>query len=431
MGSRPCRRTATAAYCAAKRGALAITSPRSSSTECSRCIRRSRNLPERYRAQGADRFHAVGVAVSRALALRRAGSARERHGAAQGRTRWLVESRVAVLPAGEARATRSDRARARAERAAGAARRCRRELVGASRLPEADADTLQRIADLYSTDEYSRARLQSALAADGIAGERAAAHGRPRSAQRAERRRSSGRQVSRSADGPRIAVLEAGGWDTHANQGAERRAARAIDCAVSIRRLDTLRTSLGAAWHEDAVLVVTEFGRTVAVNGTGGTDHGTATCAFLTGGAVAGGRVIADWPGLATSALYEGRDLRPTLDLRSVIKGVLASHLGAAESGLEEQVFPGSRAARPLEGCLGESPEPSALARAAAAAQPGAASGSGTCAGPRARPAYGCRGRAGRGRRSPSPHDPRRTRCPLRRRGADRLRSPGRSRDRD
>ena len=140
-------------------------------------------------------------------------------------------------------------------------------------------------------------------------------------------------------------MLEAGGWDTHANQGAERgqlaNRLRGLDQALS-----SLRTSLGAAWARSAVLVVTEFGRTVAVNGTAGTDHGTATCAFLAGGAVAGGRVVTDWPGLANSALYEGRDLRPTLDVRSIMKGVLASHLGAAESGLEEQVFPGSRGRR-------------------------------------------------------------------------------------
>jgi uncharacterized protein (DUF1501 family) len=85
------------------------------------------------------------------------------------------------------------------------------------------------------------------------------------------------------------------------------------------------------------------------VNGTGGTDHGTATCALLVGGAVAGGRVVADWPGLASSALYEGRDLRPTLDVRSIMKSVLVSHLGAGESGIEERVFPSSRSVRPLD----------------------------------------------------------------------------------
>jgi uncharacterized protein (DUF1501 family) len=100
------------------------------------------------------------------------------------------------------------------------------------------------------------------------------------------------------------------------------------------------------------MLVVTEFGRTVAVNGTRGTDHGTATCAFLTGGAISGGRVIADWPGLATGDLYQQRDLRPTLDLRSVFKGVLGSHLGVSETHLETLVFPESRTAANLGGLM-------------------------------------------------------------------------------
>lgn len=220
-----------------------------------------------------------------------------------------------------------------------------------SRLPETDSDTLQRIADLYSTDEYFASRLQSALAADEVAGE---GGGEGMSAGRRDPLNALGLVAAAAgkflaaADGPRIAVLEASGWDTHANQGAERgqlaNRLRGLDQA-----LNSLRTSLGAAWARSAVLVVTEFGRTVAVNGTAGTDHGTATCAFLAGGAVAGGRVATDWPGLANSALYEGRDLRPTTDLRSILKGVLATHLGAAESGLEEQVFPSSRAARPLD----------------------------------------------------------------------------------
>ena len=220
-----------------------------------------------------------------------------------------------------------------------------------SRLPETDSDTLQRIADLYSTDEYFASRLQTALAADEVAGEGAEG----RSAGRRDPLKALGAVAAAAgkflaaSDGPRIAVLEAGGWDTHANQGAER-GQLAIRLRSLDQALDSLRVALGSAWARSAVLVVTEFGRTVAVNGTAGTDHGTATCAFLAGGAVAGGRVVTDWPGLANSVLYEGRDLRPTLDLRSVMKGVLASHLGAAASGLEERVFPSSRAAQPLAG---------------------------------------------------------------------------------
>ncbi len=220
-----------------------------------------------------------------------------------------------------------------------------------SRLPEADSDTLERIADLYSTDPFFASRLQAALAASGVANAAAGSlTGRrldPLGAFSTVTA-AAGRFLA-GTDGPRIAVIEVGGWDTHANQGAENgqlgNRLGALD-----RGLDALRTGMGPAWKEAAMLVVTEFGRTVAVNGTRGTDHGTGGCAFLLGGAVAGGRVITDWPGLTARELHEGRDLRATLDLRSVFKGVLARHLGVAEKILEEQVFPDSRAAMPLEG---------------------------------------------------------------------------------
>lgn len=220
-----------------------------------------------------------------------------------------------------------------------------------SRLPAADADTLQRIADLYSTDEYFATRLQSALAADGIAGEGMSMGGKRDPLNGFNAVASAAGKFLAATDGPRVAVIEVGGWDMHANQGAEEgqlgNRLRGLD-----QGLEALRTSLGAAWQDTAMLVVTEFGRTVAVNGTRGTDHGTATCAFLTGGAVAGGRVIADWPGLATADLHQQRDLRPTLDLRSIFKGVLAAHLGVTESNLETKVFPDSRSAKPMEGLI-------------------------------------------------------------------------------
>jgi uncharacterized protein (DUF1501 family) len=220
-----------------------------------------------------------------------------------------------------------------------------------SRLLAADADTLQRIADLYSTDEYFATRLQSALAADGIAGEGTKMGGKRDPLNGFNAVTSAAGKFLAAADGPRVAVIEIGGWDTHANQGAEEgqlaNRLRGLD-----QGLEALRTSLGPAWQDTAMLVVTEFGRTVAVNGTRGTDHGTATCAFLTGGAVAGGRVIADWPGLATANLHQQRDLRPTLDLRSVFKGVLAAHLGVTERNLETKVFPDSRSAKPLESLI-------------------------------------------------------------------------------
>jgi uncharacterized protein (DUF1501 family) len=139
--------------------------------------------------------------------------------------------------------------------------------------------------------------------------------------------------------GPRVAVLEVGGWDTHANQGV-RDGRLANTLTMLDEGLGALKTSLGPAWRDTAVLVVTEFGRTAAPNGTNGTDHGTGGIAFLAGGAVAGGRVATQWPGLAR--LFEGRDLAPTLDLRAVAKGVLSEHLGLDPAAVDRVVFPNS-----------------------------------------------------------------------------------------
>jgi uncharacterized protein (DUF1501 family) len=142
-------------------------------------------------------------------------------------------------------------------------------------------------------------------------------------------------------------VLDVGGWDTHANQGGAQGA-----LALRLRGLDAglelLKAELGEHWQSTSVLVVTEFGRTVAANGTRGTDHGTAGCAFLVGGAVAGGRVLGDWPGLAQRDLHEGRDLRATTDLRALCKSVLHERFGVGEGALARTVFPDSDAVEPL-----------------------------------------------------------------------------------
>ncbi len=146
-------------------------------------------------------------------------------------------------------------------------------------------------------------------------------------------------------DGPRVAALELGGWDTHAGQaGRLNNVLGELDAG-----LDALREALGAAWARTAVLVATEFGRTVRINGTAGTDHGTGGVAFVLGGAVAGGRVLANWPGLHD--LYENRDLAPTMDLRSLSKGLLRDHLRLPAAALA-QAFPSSEAAAPQAGLL-------------------------------------------------------------------------------
>jgi uncharacterized protein (DUF1501 family) len=154
-------------------------------------------------------------------------------------------------------------------------------------------------------------------------------------------------KMLRAAAGPRIAALEIGGWDTHAAQTPR--------LAGVLRQLDAglaaLKSGLGEEWRQTAVLVMTEFGRTVRTNGTKGTDHGTGTVAFVLGGAIAGGRVAADWPGLGAGKLLDDRDLRPTTDLRAIAKGLLAQHLGLGAAALGN-VFPDSDAAQPLGGLV-------------------------------------------------------------------------------
>ena len=149
--------------------------------------------------------------------------------------------------------------------------------------------------------------------------------------------------------GPQAVVLEVHGWDTHANQGNPNGALANGLCQLDAGLAD-LRDGLvaGGAWARSVVVVATEFGREVAMNGTLGTDHGSGGAAFVYGGAVRGGRVIADWPGLAKRKRFEGRDLRTTTDLRAVLKGVLADHLQVSSRALNTEVFPGSEALRGL-----------------------------------------------------------------------------------
>jgi uncharacterized protein (DUF1501 family) len=153
--------------------------------------------------------------------------------------------------------------------------------------------------------------------------------------------------------GPQAAVLELGGWDTHANQaapnGALANGLRTLDASLGAIR-DVLRApEAHGAWGRTVVVVVTEFGRQVAANGTMGTDHGSGGAAFVLGGAVAGSRVLADWPGLAARDRYEGRDLRTTTDLRAVFRSVLGDHLGVSTAALDRQVFPGTTSALRLD----------------------------------------------------------------------------------
>jgi len=233
-----------------------------------------------------------------------------------------------------------------------------------------DEGTLARVTDLYARDPLLSQRLAEALESDAIATEAQAAANADAGASMAksnivesdagQKRNYNGRylETARAAagflrrdDGPRVAMFDTTGWDTHANEGAAQG-----QLALRLRGLDAalgaFKESLGPVWRNTVVLVATEFGRTAAINGTRGTDHGTGAAAFLLGGAVAGGRVLADWPGLARSNLYENRDLKPTRDLRSVMKGVLRDHLGVSSAALDSRVFPDSAAVRAMDGLV-------------------------------------------------------------------------------
>ncbi len=216
-----------------------------------------------------------------------------------------------------------------------------------SALPEPSSDLVARLEALYAGDAALGAALARAKALREQPGmSEGPANGGGRAAAVALARKAG--EMLASAQGPRVAVLEMGGWDTHANQ-----AAPAGALANNLRNLDAALVALreampGPAWSRSVVVVATEFGREVAVNGTQGSDHGSGGAAFVLGGAVHGGRVLGDWPGLARAQRFEGRDLRVTTDLRSVLKGVLGDHLHVAASTIEQTVFPNSAAVRAL-----------------------------------------------------------------------------------
>lgn len=149
-------------------------------------------------------------------------------------------------------------------------------------------------------------------------------------------------------NGPRIAVLSVGGWDTHSDQGGATgsfaNVLRELDLGI-----DDFKTEAGKAWDQSVVVCATEFGRTVRVNGDDGTDHGVGTVAMLAGGSVKGGEVYGDWPGLAPAKLYDGSDLRPTTDLRSIFKGILKDHLDVPSKILDQTVFPESKGVKAMK----------------------------------------------------------------------------------
>jgi uncharacterized protein (DUF1501 family) len=217
------------------------------------------------------------------------------------------------------------------------------------RLAPASDDTIGRLLGLYQHTDLMLARiLQERMGLTAIAragGMDAKAAPLPGGADRvrayfAESAGAAAKFMARP-DGPRVGALAFDGWDTHVDEGADMGQLAALLGALD-GALGAIESNMGEAWRETVVTVVTEFGRTAKINGTNGTDHGTGTIALLAGGALKGGRVIADWPGLKTADLYESRDLKPTTDLRAVLKGLLKDHLRLSDQVLAAKVFPGS-----------------------------------------------------------------------------------------
>lgn len=218
-----------------------------------------------------------------------------------------------------------------------------------SQLPALSDDFLGRLARVYASDPAFAATLEQALGAPA-----------PDLGDQAGRRRAFGGDdldlTARAAadllarpDGPRIAVIESQGWDTHFDQGRRLNLLLA-DLAGAVA---TLKQGLEDAWQDTSVLIVSEFGRTAAENGSRGTDHGTGGVALLAGGAVRGGRVVGDWPGLRDRDLHEGRDLQAVNGYEAIFTATLVDHLGLAPDTVESTVLPASRADRRMTGLYG------------------------------------------------------------------------------
>jgi uncharacterized protein (DUF1501 family) len=206
-----------------------------------------------------------------------------------------------------------------------------------------DDEYLERLGVLYRADKILHGRFEAALQQQEMVGEEPTAGRNARRGGIAPMMRATAR-ILRQDDGPNIAAVEFSGWDTHANQGL---AGGALDRLLGqlAEGVMEFRTEMGSAWANTTVVIMTEFGRTARPNGTRGTDHGTAGAGFVIGPTVKGSTVFSDWPGLDEGALFERRDLKPTLDTRAVLKAAIASTFDLTPAQAN-RVFPGSDAVR-------------------------------------------------------------------------------------
>jgi uncharacterized protein (DUF1501 family) len=219
-----------------------------------------------------------------------------------------------------------------------------------TQLGAVDDAFLERLAVLYRSDRTLANRFEAALQQKDLVGEEPMARGNARRGGAIAPLMQAAAKILKQDQGPNIAAMEFSGWDTHANQGL---AGGPLDRLLGqlAEGLVALRTDMGQAWPNTTVVVMTEFGRTARPNGTRGTDHGTAGAGFVLGTRVGKSHVVADWPGLANKSLFEGRDVKPTLDTRAVLKAALSGTFDLTAAQLEK-VFPGSAAVRPAAGLI-------------------------------------------------------------------------------
>ncbi len=217
-----------------------------------------------------------------------------------------------------------------------------------SELPDVSDAFLERVSQTYGADPlFSKALNDARAAMDPMLSEPGMMGKKLLGGDSLRRSAEAAGQLLAMPDGPRIAVIESQGWDTHFDQMSRlTRLFRQLDNAVGY-----LKTGLDPVWDKTVIMIVSEFGRTAAENGNRGTDHGTGGLVMLAGGAVNGGRIAGHWPGLDNRSLYEGRDLRPVNACEGIFKSMLMGHLGVSEAYIAETVFPGNRAA-PIGGLL-------------------------------------------------------------------------------
>lgn len=219
-----------------------------------------------------------------------------------------------------------------------------------TQLGAVDDAYLQRLNVMYRTDKALYGRFEAAVQQQDVVGEESMARGGAGRGGITPLLQAAAR-ILKQDDGPNIAAVEFSGWDTHANQGL---AGGALDrlLAQLAGGLMAFRADMGAAWSSTTVVVMTEFGRTARPNGTRGTDHGTAGAGFILGPKVARSTVFTDWPGLDDRSLFEGRDLKPTLDVRAALKGAIAGTFDLSRAQLD-RVFPNAPESRVLYDLMG------------------------------------------------------------------------------